>query len=104
MRKEYGETEDNPFEQSYDYIRKIRGGHVLDKELVDVDPSTPFYVYVICDMTNTAVNLQGTLILIEFCSAQAHARNRAQQLDEIFEKPRLLDGSLSAHSIKMALS
>lgn len=54
MRKEYDETEDNPFEQSFDYIRKIRSGHVKDKEgrLVDVDPSTPFYVYVICDMTN----------------------------------------------------
>jgi hypothetical protein len=54
MRKEYDETEDNPFEQSYDYIRKIRSGHVIDKggQLVDVDPATPFYVYVICDMTN----------------------------------------------------
>jgi hypothetical protein len=54
MRTEYSETDDNPFEQSFDYIRKIRAGHVKGKDgrLVEVDPATPFYVYVICDITN----------------------------------------------------
>jgi hypothetical protein len=54
MRTDYNETDENPFEQSFDYIRKIRAGRIKDKEgrLVEVDPSTPFYIYVICDITN----------------------------------------------------
>jgi hypothetical protein len=54
MRTDYSETDENPFEQCFDYIRKIRGGHVKSKDgrLVEVDPATPFYVYVICDITN----------------------------------------------------
>lgn len=53
MRKTYKETDDNPFEQVYDYIRQIQGSKVLDKDgrPIHVNQNTPFYVYVICDLT-----------------------------------------------------
>lgn len=52
MRKSYSEIE-NPFSQVYDYIRNIRSGKFTDKNglLVNLQPSTPFYIYIICDLT-----------------------------------------------------
>ena len=53
MRKHYDETDDNPFEQVYDYIRKIQDSSVVDKvgKPININPNTPFYAYVICDIT-----------------------------------------------------
>lgn len=52
MRKDYGESDDNPFEQIYDYIRQIKTGRVQDKNgrPINLPAGVPFYGYVICDI------------------------------------------------------
>jgi hypothetical protein len=52
MRKGYSEDE-NPFTQVYGYVRKIKSGKFTDKNglLVNLRPNTPFYIYIICDLT-----------------------------------------------------
>jgi hypothetical protein len=51
-REEYSEDE-NPIKQVYDYVRKIRQGNVSDKKgrPILIKDSTPFYCYVVCDLT-----------------------------------------------------
>ena len=52
MRGTYKDNE-NPITQVYDYIRKIKSGTFSDKEgrLVTLPEHTPFYAYIICDIT-----------------------------------------------------
>lgn len=54
MRKYYAETDDNPFEQVYEYVRKIQNGSVLNKDgrPININSNTPFYAYVVCDLTS----------------------------------------------------
>jgi anti-sigma regulatory factor (Ser/Thr protein kinase) len=53
MRQNYS-PEDNPFEQVYGYIRKVQEGNATDKRgrLISVTSNTPFYTYILCDLTH----------------------------------------------------
>ncbi len=53
MRDGYSEKE-NPVTQVYDYVRKIQSGNYEDENgrLISLANSTPFYVYIICDLTS----------------------------------------------------
>jgi hypothetical protein len=55
MRNDYNEDE-NPVAQVYGYIRDIRAGKVVTHEgrPIDVKDSTPFHVWVVCDLTKSA--------------------------------------------------
>ena len=55
MRNDYSEDE-NPVSQVYGYIRDIRAGKVVthDGRPIDVKDSTPFHVWVVCDLTKSA--------------------------------------------------
>lgn len=50
---------DDPVEQVYGYINKIRNEDVTDKEglLISVRENTPFYCYIICSLTKKMRNL-----------------------------------------------
>lgn len=52
MRTSYG-SDDNPIDQVYGYIRKIKSGDYKDKNgrLVSLPQNIPFYGYIICDLT-----------------------------------------------------
>jgi len=52
-REEYSEK-DNPIVQVYSYVRDIKEGKVMDKNgrPIPVGESTPFYAYIICDLSN----------------------------------------------------
>lgn len=52
MRNNYS-TEENPFEQVFRYIRKIKEGKAVDKNgrPIEVAENTRFYCYIICDIT-----------------------------------------------------
>lgn len=52
MRDSYTDS-DNPISQVYSYIRKIKSGNFTDRNgrLVTLQESTPFYAYIICDIT-----------------------------------------------------
>ena len=52
MREDYT-SENNPINQLYSYVRKIRSGKAKDKygRIIHVNGSTKFYLYAICDMT-----------------------------------------------------
>jgi hypothetical protein len=52
MRKNYQDN-DNPIAQVYGYIKKIQAGEVNDKNgrVIPVPERTPFYAYIICDIT-----------------------------------------------------
>ncbi|RXK86867.1 ATP-binding protein [Filimonas effusa] len=47
------DAEKNPIEQCEKYIEAILEGKVKDRSgrFIKIDPSTPFYVYIICDIT-----------------------------------------------------
>lgn len=54
MRKNYPESDKNPLEQVYGYIQKILDGKKTDKDgvpLNSIGKHTPFYSYIICDIT-----------------------------------------------------
>ena len=55
MRDDYkGSDKDrDPIDQVLGYVSAIREGEILDKDgqLIGVAPSTPFYVYIICSLT-----------------------------------------------------
>lgn len=53
MRSEYDGDEENPITQVSSYISQIRENKYNDKngKLIRVRETTPFYVYVICDLT-----------------------------------------------------
>ncbi len=55
MRNDYTEDE-NPLSQVYSYIRDIRAGKVVtfDGRPIDIKETTPFYVWVVCDLTKSA--------------------------------------------------
>ena len=52
LRDDYDE-EDNPIAQLYDYVELIRASKAVDREgrLIEIKPETPFYAYVLCDLT-----------------------------------------------------
>lgn len=52
MRNAYDE-EDNPFDQVFKYIEKIRANKAIDHNgrPIEVTDNTPFYIYIICDLT-----------------------------------------------------
>lgn len=52
MREAY-DSDENPIEQVYGYVRKIKSGSYQDKDgrLVNLARETPFYAYIICDLT-----------------------------------------------------
>jgi hypothetical protein len=54
VRKDYADA-DNPIAQVLAYIRKIKKGTVLDKggRPITLNTMTPFYAYVICDLTQS---------------------------------------------------
>ena len=54
VRKDYSEDSENPISQIYSYVRKIQDGIVLDKNgrPITIKENTPFYSYIICDLTN----------------------------------------------------
>jgi len=54
MRDDYTEKE-NPITQLYEYVRKIREGNAKDKNgrIINVNSSTKFYLYAVCDVTKT---------------------------------------------------
>ncbi len=53
MRNNYDDDEENPITQVSSYISQIRANTYTDKngKLIRVRETTPFYVYVICDLT-----------------------------------------------------
>ena len=52
MRKDYSDKE-NPIDQVYDYVEKIREGKANDNNgrPITVGENIPFYAYIICDIT-----------------------------------------------------
>lgn len=52
MRENYADIDD-PIRQVYKYIREIQSGEITDKDgrLISISASTPFYGYIICDIT-----------------------------------------------------
>ncbi len=58
MRKGYTE-EENPFEQVIRYITNIRSSKAIDRKgrPIPVNDNTPFYAYIICDITEKVINL-----------------------------------------------
>ena len=53
MRKDYTDKE-NPIKQVYGYIEKIKQGKgkTKDGRPIDLPKNTPFYAYIICDLTD----------------------------------------------------
>ncbi|MDJ0797444.1 MAG: hypothetical protein QNJ51_11540 [Calothrix sp. MO_167.B12] len=53
MRKNYDDNQENPISQVASYISQIRENTYTDKngKLIRVRETTPFYVFVICDLT-----------------------------------------------------
>jgi hypothetical protein len=49
----------NPIEQVYDHVEELKGGRVADRRgrTLNVPAHTPFYAYLICDLTPTLKNL-----------------------------------------------
>lgn len=58
LRKTFPE-DDEPFSQVYGYVRKIRSNKEVDGKgrPITVTDSTPFYIYIICDVTAKVVTL-----------------------------------------------
>jgi hypothetical protein len=49
----------NPLDQVEKYIREIISGSVVNRSgrKIKIDPKTPFYVYIICDITNSLIKI-----------------------------------------------
>ena len=54
MRDGYS-SEDNPIQQVFRYVEEIKSGDALDRNgrPITIPPSTPFYCYVVADLTKT---------------------------------------------------
>ena len=54
MRDDYSEKE-NPIDQLYGYIKKIKSGKAVDKDgrTIKIVETTKFYAYAICDITSS---------------------------------------------------
>ncbi len=55
-RDDYSEKEEkNPIQQVYGYVTQIKAGKAKDRQgrQITVPPTTPFYAYIVCDMTPT---------------------------------------------------
>lgn len=58
-RNEYDDNE-NPVRQVYDYIRELRSKTITDNDgrlITEIDESTPFFCYIVCDITPKVKNL-----------------------------------------------
>ena len=55
MRKDLAQEKQNPIRQVIRYITKIKSGHVVDRtgKHVQIPNTTPFYCYIVCDITPT---------------------------------------------------
>ncbi len=53
MRKDYSVEDDNPIAQIYGYVENIKSGKKQDinGRPISVTENTPFYAYIICDLT-----------------------------------------------------
>lgn len=52
-REEYSDDE-NPFNQIFKYIRDLKSKSICDNDgakITDIDENTPFFCYLICDIT-----------------------------------------------------
>jgi hypothetical protein len=56
-RNDYND-EENPISQIYKYVRMIQNGKVVDRSgrPINVPNQTPYYAYIICDITETLVS------------------------------------------------
>lgn len=55
-RDDYSEKDNkNPIQQVYGYVSQIRAGKAKDRKgrQITVPPTTPFYAYIVCDLTPT---------------------------------------------------
>ncbi|MGO9597350.1 MAG: hypothetical protein ACLP7Q_04950, partial [Isosphaeraceae bacterium] len=52
LRNDYDDNE-NPISQVYKYVSELKAGKVLDHRgrPINISPQTPFYAYIICDLT-----------------------------------------------------
>lgn len=59
MRKGYSFDNDNPIEQVYGYIERIMEGKITDNKgrPIQISQNTPFYCYLICDLTPKIVSI-----------------------------------------------
>lgn len=61
MRNDYKDYDEkkNPIEQVERYIEKLLKGDVIGRNgrKIEVDPKTPFYVYIVCDITPSLENI-----------------------------------------------
>jgi hypothetical protein len=73
MRKTYEDT-DNPINQVYKYVKKIKSGNFQDKDgrLVNLPDTTPFYGYIICDLTPKIKEFAETADFIDFPDLQGY--------------------------------
>lgn len=57
MRNQYND-EENPIRQVLNYVKKIKNSQAFTKNgrPVDISPSTGFYCYIVCDITNNVKN------------------------------------------------
>lgn len=58
LRKNFPE-DDEPFNQVYGYVRKLRSNKEVDQKgrPISVTETTPFYIYIICDVTTKITTL-----------------------------------------------
>ena len=59
MRKDLAQEKKNPIRQVTRYITKIKAGEAVDRtgKHVQIPDSTPFYCYIVCDITPTVRGL-----------------------------------------------
>jgi hypothetical protein len=53
-RDDYSDKDDkNPIQQVYGYVTQMKSGRTKDRQgrHIKVDPATPFYAYIVCDLT-----------------------------------------------------
>jgi hypothetical protein len=57
MRNDYNEDSNNPINQVFKYVKKIRNGAEVDRlgRPITIGQNTPFYLYIIADLTSKMV-------------------------------------------------
>jgi hypothetical protein len=102
MRHNYP-SDSNPFEQVYGYIRKIQNGNVTDKHgrLISVSQNTPFYSYIICDLTNKMRRLAENQDFTEAPDKMGYFKYHGQLRSyiEIISYPKLLEDAKKRNQV-----
>jgi len=102
MRHNYP-SDSNPFEQLYGYIRKIQDGNVTDKHgrLISVTQNTPFYSYIICDLTNKVRRLAENQDFTEAPDKMGYFKYHGQLRSyiEIISYPKLLEDAKKRNQV-----